>query len=83
MPKPLNQFRLSLLYHLLKSLHLHETNRNKSGHHKMNPNLVAVGKPKLLPIPVYFKENLKRFLIETSLNGLKYIEDVHRNIYER
>ncbi|KAM7349881.1 pickpocket protein 28-like isoform 1-T2 [Cochliomyia hominivorax] len=40
-------------------------------------------KPKLLPIHVYFKENLKRFLVETSLNGLKYIEDVHRNIWER
>lgn len=40
-------------------------------------------KSKLLPIHVYFKENLKRFLIETSLNGLKYIEDVNRNIWER
>lgn len=49
----------------------------------MDSNLVAVGKSKLLPIPMYFKENLKRFLIETSLNGLRYVEDVHRNIYER
>lgn len=38
---------------------------------------------KFLPLHVYFKENLKRFLLETSLNGLKYIEDVNRNIWER
>lgn len=49
----------------------------------MTSNLVGVNKPKLLPITVYFKENLKRFLIETALNGLKYTVDVQRNIYER
>lgn len=51
----------------------------------MNITTLPVKKPKakLLPIHVYFKENLKRFLVETSLNGLKYIEDVHRNIWER
>ncbi|XP_046802993.1 pickpocket protein 28 [Lucilia cuprina] len=48
-------------------------------------NKIEIHKPKskLLPLHTYFKENMKRFLIETSLNGLKYIIDMHRNVWER
>ncbi|XP_073832155.1 pickpocket protein 28-like isoform X2 [Musca autumnalis] len=40
-------------------------------------------KSKLIPIHKYFKVNLKRFLLETTLNGLKYVYDRERNIWER
>lgn len=36
-----------------------------------------------LPIRKYFMVNLKRYLLETSLNGLKYVYDRERNIWER
>ncbi|KAI8121692.1 Pickpocket protein 28 [Lucilia cuprina] len=52
---------------------------------ELKSNKIEIHKPKskLLPLHTYFKENMKRFLIETSLNGLKYIIDVHRNVWER
>ncbi|XP_061400879.1 pickpocket protein 28-like [Musca vetustissima] len=36
-----------------------------------------------LPLQMYLRINLKRFLLETALNGLKYVADSERSIWER
>ncbi|XP_075157994.1 pickpocket protein 28-like [Haematobia irritans] len=46
----------------------------------LNPDNI---KPKRQKVLKYFKTNLKRFLLETSLNGLKYVNDKERNQWER